>query len=203
MSVNSYQENSWSWQVYQFQQKIGEWLEYQISKITQSLAKGLPSLGLDWLNFPRLENIVYFLLWTLLVLIILVIIRLLWQEFKPYFFWLLNGQKPQSSPTKNQENIARENWVAKAEQYQRQGDYQQACLCLYQAMLQSVDQRKIVAYQASRTDGEYWSSLQVLPSADPYYTLLDIHQDLCFGGSVASFETWKLCRTAYGEIEKK
>jgi hypothetical protein len=204
MSVNKYQESSLGWQVQQLQQRIGEWWENLTRKGIETADNSVPSNWLDWLNEPWFHNVVKALLWIVLAVIIVALLWLLWQEFKPYFFWLLTGKRPDlSSPSTNDVSVSKENWAAKAEKYYRQGDYQQACLCLYQAMLQRVDQKEIVSYQASLTDGEYWSFLRPLPSSASYQTLLDIHQDLCFGGVIASLETWQLCHTAYGEIENK
>ena len=205
MSENKYQENSPGWQIQQLQQRIGEWWEH----LTMTAKKAAPDTSkwnlFGWLDERWFQELVKFLLWTLLVVIILRLLWLLWQEFKPYIFWLLTGKRPDlsSSLATTKVPIAKENWTAKAEKYYRQGDYQQACLCLYQAMLQSVDQREIVYYQASLTDGEYGSLLRPLPFSASYQTLLNVHQDLCFGGIIASAETWQVCRAAYGEIEKK
>ncbi len=199
MTVNHYQLTSWNWQVSQFGQKITEWWELQTTNALVSFPKiNLPT----WLNSPLWQNIIKFSLWTLFVLIILRIAWFLWQEFKPYLSWLLTGKRPDFSSTIIELPLTRENWTAKAEQYQRQGDYEQACLCLYQAMLQNIDYRKVAVAQASRTDGEYWSLLRRSPCSGSYQTLLDIHQDICFGGIMPSSTTWQSCLNAYQEIEK-
>jgi hypothetical protein len=93
------------------------------------------------------------------------------------------------------------NWLQRSQKFQQQGNYREACLCLYKAMLQRLNDTGIVKDQPSRTDGEYLQLVQQLPQPQPYQTLLITHQKLCFSNAEASPSLFDECQQAYREIE--
>jgi hypothetical protein len=93
-------------------------------------------------------------------------------------------------------------WMQQVQEFQRQGNYREACRSLYMATLQRLNDAKIVPHQSSRTDREYWGLVKLLPQSEAYQTLLRTHELLCFGEATISAETFNRCQQAYREIEQ-
>jgi len=190
--MGEYQSNSLPWQVYQLRQKLTQWWEWQISRVNIDLPE-LP--GSSWLSRELVEKIGGFLFWVLLLLLVFGITK----SIIPYI-----GQvKRVMSSVRvvgedNSLNASR--WWERSQKYLQESNYHDACLCLYYAMLQLLDERQLIPVQQSRTDGEYWQLVEGLPNPQSYQTLLLVHQSLCFGNIPATLKTWENCCQAYREI---
>ena len=85
----------------------------------------------------------------------------------------------------------------------RQGNYSEACRCLYIATLQQLHEKKILRHKSSRTDGEYLQLLQLsVTPIQPYETLITTHEQLCFNNTEVQEENYQQCQQAYREIDK-
>ena len=200
MPTDSFEKNSLGWQLGQLQQRFGEWWELQTSQFSPKRPEAsVPS----WLNSPILWLVARAAFWLLLALLLswaaLQIVRLL----SPYFYSLRNQLSQPDD--KARETLVSElsvaEWLERSQKFQQQGNYQEACLCLYKAMLQRLNDAGIAPHQSSRTDGEYLQLIQQLPQPQPYQTLLMTHQQLCFSNAEASPSVFEQCQQAYREIE--
>ncbi len=200
MPTDSFEKNSLGWQLGQLQQRFGEWWELQTSQFSPNQPEAsVPS----WLNSPILWLIAKAAFWLLLALLLswaaLQIVRLL----SPYFYSLRNQLSQPDD--KARETLVSElsvaEWLERSQKFQQQGNYREACLCLYKAMLQRLNDAGIAPHQSSRTDGEYLQLIQQLPQPQPYQTLLMTHQQLCFSNAEASPSVFEQCQQAYREIE--
>jgi len=109
-----------------------------------------------------------------------------------------SGKLPLKTP---QLSVA--DWIERSQSARIEGDYRISIFCLYQAMLQLLDDRGIIPKQLSLTDQEYQrtlSQIQVTP-LPPYELLLSIHQRLCFSKAEANQALFEECQQAYQQIE--
>ncbi|MCA1995066.1 MAG: DUF4129 domain-containing protein, partial [Coleofasciculus sp. S288] len=182
MPLSSFEKNSVGWQLAQWRQQIGEWLELKTSQTLSNAS--VPS----WLTSPLLWTLVKVVCWIILGLLLTWAIWQLWQLLRPYFYTLKN--KHNQSVAKAIKTSVRElsaaGWLQRSQKLQQQGNYREACLCLYRAMLQRLNDTGIAPHQSSRTDGEYLQLVQQLSQSTPYQTLLMTHQQLCFSNTEAS-----------------
>ncbi|CAA9242792.1 hypothetical protein AVDCRST_MAG92-1605 [uncultured Coleofasciculus sp.] len=124
------------------------------------------------------------------------------RRLSPYFYSLTNQIKQSADNTKLlDKDLSIARWLQQAQKFQQQGNYRDACLCLYKAMLQRLNDSGVVLHQPSRTDGEYLQLVQQLPQSQPYQTLIMTHQELCFSNTEASLSLFEQCQQAYREIE--
>jgi hypothetical protein len=203
MSTEAFAKTSWEWQLSQFQQQIGEWLEYQFYRFERVL----PKLSPDWKLSPWVTNLLSFLFWLVIALFLAIVIWRLWREFSPYIYaWLgNNGNSGRFRSKVPSENVSVTTLLERSQKLYRQGNYREACRCLYLAILQHLHDTKILLHQPSRTDAEY---LQLLRSSSqtsiqPYETLMATHEQLCFGNGEMSPENYEQCRQAYREITEQ
>ena len=195
MAADSFDRNSLSWQLQQLGQRVGEWLEAQFSRNSPNLPQ-TP----NW-AFPTWILEVMF--WAI---VLSVTIWLSWQLFRllaPY--WTRSQaqsaiQKLRTASKEEARSVA--GWVRQMQEFQCQGNYREACRALYMAMLQRLNDTKLVPHQSSRTDGEYWQVVQPLPQSQAYQTLIRTHEQLCFGYGVISADVFDRCQRAYQEIER-
>ena len=200
MPTGSFEKTSFGWQLSQLQQRVGEWWELQTSR----LAPKLPDVSLpSWLDSQLMWIIAKAAFWVILALLLswtaLQIMRLL----SPYFYTLTNQlSQPADRTTKTSDTeLSVAGWLQRSQKFQQQGNYREACLCLYMAMLQRLNDTGLVPHQSSRTDGEYLQLIQQLPKPTPYQTLLVTHQELCFSNTEASRSVFDQCQEAYREID--
>ncbi len=201
MSDISVETNNLGWQLSQWQQRILERWELMGTKFANNLAEvPFPS----WLDSPLVKVITHLLFW---VIIAILLIWITWKG-QQWVRWYRRRIKSHSRQ-KTLKNIPERTpdhsvdyWVTKAQQAQQQGHYQQACQCLYQAMLQQLHNKEIIPHQSSRTDGEYEKIIAKMSQPQPYQQLLQIHQELCFGNFSASMSLVATCWQAYEEIIK-
>ncbi|MDJ0601323.1 MAG: DUF4129 domain-containing protein [Crocosphaera sp.] len=201
MSELSVQTNNLGWQISQWQQRISERWELIGMKLSNNLANiPFPS----WLDSPLVKVITHLIFWGVIACL------LIWITWKgqQWVKWYKRNIKLNTTPRiiksvqQSTQNSSLEDWIIQAQQAQQQGNYQQTCQCLYQAMLQQLHERKIVPHQSSRTDGEYRKIIEKIPQSQPYQQLLEIHQELCFGNFPASLSLVETCWQAYEKIEK-
>lgn len=197
MSMGSFEKNNLGWQLYQMRQRLGEWWELKTSQTLSNMS--LPS----WITAPILEKIIKFIFWVILGLLVIWIVWQLWQLLYPYLYTLKNQriQLTNSATTAPVRELSVTDWWQRSQTFQQQGNYREACICLYRAMLQQLNDTGIAKHQASRTDGEYLKVVQQLPQPNPYQTLLTIHQQLCFSKTEASPRMFEQCQQAYRDIE--
>ena len=200
MPTGSFEKTSFGWQLSQLQQRVGEWWELQTSRF----APNLPDVSVpSWLDSPLMRTIAKAAFWVILALLLswaaLQIMRLL----SPYFYTLTNQlSQPADRTTKTSDSeLSLAGWLQRSQKFQQQGNYREACLCLYMAMLQRLNDTGLVPHQSSRTDGEYLQLVQQLPKPTPYQTLLVTHQELCFSNTEASRSVFDECQEAYREID--
>ncbi|BAY39300.1 hypothetical protein NIES2111_36740 [Nostoc sp. NIES-2111] len=201
MSTDNFEKGGWDWQFSQFQQQVGEWLEYQSYRFERVLPNWSPA----WKFAPWLGGVLNFLSWLLLGLFVTVILWRLWGALNPYLYAWFNidssgGKRARISTL----DVSVANLLERSQSLYRQGNYREACRCLYLAILQHLHDTKIITHKPSRTDNEY---LQLLRSAvtpiQPYETVITTHEQLCFGNAEILPENYEQCRQAYQEIIQK
>ncbi|NJL90080.1 MAG: DUF4129 domain-containing protein [Coleofasciculaceae cyanobacterium SM2_1_6] len=202
--MDEFEDYNWDWQLQQWGQQLGEWWELR----TQQLTRNLPDFSLaDWLKYLALPPWVYQLLfWLLLGLAFLALGLLLGRVGMPFLKNYLQKLQDRSNSTKNRRSkplvtkLPVNQWLRRSQQFQTQGNYAEACRCLYFALLQQLDDREIVPQQLSRTDREYQELLAPLPQISLYQILLRTHEELCFSSQPISAERFTQCQQALEEI---
>ncbi|HLO47755.1 MAG TPA: DUF4129 domain-containing protein [Kamptonema sp.] len=196
MSAGSFEKNSFGWQLVQLQQRVQEWWELKTSHASPNLQ--LPS----WFNSPLFWNIAKAVFWLILIILVIWVISQLWQWLRPYVYTLRKvGQRTEDGTQKTKKEISATGWLQRSQKFKTQGNYREACRCLYMAMLQRLNDVGSVPHQVSRTDGEYWQLIDSLPQPIPYQTLLTTHELLYFGNAEATPSVFEECEQAYREIE--
>ncbi|WP_017299715.1 DUF4129 domain-containing protein [Nodosilinea nodulosa] len=184
--------NSLAWQLRQGWQNLGEWFEYQFSKVDVN-APELP-------RWPWLEPVARGLFWVAIASLALWIGWLLYRGITAY----LNRRQPNPAASKanlpSQEALRQAAfWWREAQRLAQQGDYAAACKALYMAGLARLNDTETVLYRPSRTDGEYLDCIAAHPSR-PYELLIRTHERITYGNALATEETYQRCRRAYQEI---
>ncbi|HEY9905306.1 MAG TPA: DUF4129 domain-containing protein [Candidatus Sericytochromatia bacterium] len=199
MSTSSFEKNSLGWQLYQLQQRIGEWWELQTSRFVPNLPN---TSSPSWLKSPLLWTIAKVAFWLVLAFLLSWAALQIMRRLSPYFYgWRNQLHKSTDKARTPNSEASVTSWLQRSQKFQQQGNYREACLCLYMAMLQRLNDTGIAKDQASRTDGEYLQLVQQLPQPQPYQTLLMTHQELCFSNTEASRSLFDECQQAYREIE--
>lgn len=195
MATEPFQKDSIGWQIQQLQRQLGEWWEWQLRKLQFNFPEAPKINTGDWSLFWEIIKVVSFI--SLALLVFWAIWRV-WQLIYPS----LLRQTQQLERTNNQPttHLSIAGWLKRSQQYQQQGNYYQACYCIYMAMLQQLDEKNLIPQLSSRTDEEYRDIILQLPHPTPYETLLNIHQQLCFGDGKASPALLEECQQAYQEL---
>ncbi|GAX41780.1 hypothetical protein NIES4075_27770 [Tolypothrix sp. NIES-4075] len=195
----SFEKTSWSWQLSVLRQQVGEWVEYQLSR----LKLDFPQLPYGWsIDNSWLGKLLNFVFWLLLGLFLIWLGWRLWQVFSPYLYAKLRARNTANSLLKIRDSdLSVSGWLARSQGFYHQNNYREAIRCLYLAMLQHLHDTTIVPHKFSRTDGEYLQLLQskVTPM-QPYETLITTHEQLCFDDTEISLENYQQCQEAYREI---
>lgn len=200
-TTEQFAKTSWGWQLSLLQQQLGEWIELQLSRFKSPLPDILPP---DWsLDAPWLVDLIKALIWLLAIAITTWLLWQLWRILAPYTYFGRDRTAPKLIDNANNPQLAVNQWLEKSQAYFAQGNYAEACKCLYQATLQQLHDRGKVTHQFSRTDGEYLQLLAEIPPSLAYQTLLKTHEQLCFGNGEILPETFEQCKQAYGEISKQ
>ena len=199
MSAGSFKQDGLGWRINLIKQRFSEWVEYQASQLDTDSG--------DWgfLKSELLWQIIKFCLWSIIALMLVWMTWQLWLLFRPYWkgWQRANDRHFSFSPPVNAPQLSAADWVERSQSARIEGNYRQAIFCLYQAMLQLLDEREIIAKQLSLTDEEYRRSLfQIQVSPFPAYELLlSIHQRLCFSKAEANQALFEECQQAYQQIE--
>lgn len=202
MSANAYETDSLNWQVRQGTQRLSEWIEYQTAQWTIDLDIDLPDLP----NWAWPEEIGQGIFWLLVVAGSIWLSWCLTRGIAPYFQRWLDAKQDwttalsQAAPTASTHSP--QYWFRQAQVQARQGNYRDACLALYQATIQRLNDSQTLPHDPSRTDGEYLQQLAPGPRFRPYQLLFHTHERLTFSPEAASAETFQRCRRAYEEIQK-
>ena len=201
MSAGSFKQDGLGWRIDLIKQRFSEWLEFK----TSQLDFDNESWDLSFLKSELLWQVIKFGLWSIIAVLLVWITWQIWLLLRPYWKrWQRQSdrlaQDRISTPTVK---LSSADWVERSQTARVNGNYRQAILCLYQGMLQLLDERGVIPAQSSRTDQEYrrsLSKLQVSPT-QPYELLLSIHQRLCFSSAEASQSLFEQCQQAYRQIE--
>jgi len=199
MSPGSFKQDGLGWRINLIKQRFSEWSEYK--------ASGLDADSWDWglLKSELLWQVIRFCLWSLIAILLVWITWQLWLFFRPYIKgWQRTSDRhiPDKPPLKTPQ-LSVADWIERSQSARIEGDYRISIFCLYQAMLQLLDDRGIIPKQLSLTDQEYQrtlSQIQVTP-LPPYELLLSIHQRLCFSKAEANQALFEECQQAYQQIE--
>jgi hypothetical protein len=184
--------NSPAWQLRQAMQNLGEWFEYQFSRIDVD--------GPEVPRWPWLGPVAEGLFWVMVAALTLWTGWLIYRGLVAY----LNQRQAKTgatqafAPTEAALKQAA-HWWREAQRLAQQGDYAAACQALYMAGLARLNDTERVLYRASRTDGEYLDCIATDPSR-PYELLIRTHERLTYGDAPATEETYQRCRRAYQEI---
>lgn len=184
--------NSPAWQLRQAMQNLGEWFEYQFSRIDVD--------GPEVPRWPWLGPVAEGLFWVMMAALTLWTGWLIYRGLVAY----LNQRQAKTgatqafAPTEAALKQAA-HWWREAQRLAQQGDYAAACKALYMAGLARLNDTERVLYRASRTDGEYLDCMAANPSR-PYELLIRTHERITYGDAPATEETYQRCRRAYQEI---
>ncbi len=193
-TIAGFERNSPAWQMQQWQRQFNEWLEGVLTPVT----RGFRPLWTppEWFLRP--------LFWVFAVIFMTWLGWQLYRILAPYFYpRLAINQGTRTTLSVSDRPLTASQWWQRSRLLGREGNYREACRCLYQAALQQLDERKLIAHQSSRTDGEYRHLLQVLPQHDPYQVLIDTHERLCFSSTDIAAADFDRCQQAYREIGNK
>lgn len=201
MSAGTFEKNSLGWQLRQLQQQIGEWWEFQTSQININPPDDSFLSGLNW---ELIWNILKIFGWLVLAIIFCFLGVQLVRLLTPYVYYLNNlGESVANQFTnKTVKNLSASQWLEKAKKCQKQGNYGEACRCLYMAALQRLNDKGIISHQQSRTDGEYLELIRGLSQPEPYQKILQTHEQLLFGNLDVSQSIFEECQQAYQQIDK-
>jgi Domain of unknown function (DUF4129) len=193
----AFEKDNFDWQVQQISRRVGEWIErvFVVPNLPNS-----PDLSKWW--FP--ERLLQAAFWTIVIFASIWLGWQIWRLLSAYLnsldsdtaLWLNRTSK------REERNSTLADWIGQMQEFQRQGNYREACRALYMAMLQRLNDTKLLPHQPSRTDGEYLQVVQQLPQAQSYQTLISTHEQLCFGKTAISSEEFLTCQQAYREIEQ-
>ena len=197
MATEEFEQTNLGWQLQQLQKQLGEWIELQFNQ------RHLPDWSLPaWLknlSFPNwLPKAVFWGIVAFLVIWMSSQLWRLWGSSLNALAWKLQNLAQQPSTQVSELTVS--DWLKRSQIFQRQGNYTDACRCLYMAMLQQLNDTGIIPHQPSRTDGEYLQLIQDLPQYRSYETLLTTHEKACFGNTEISTLEFEECQQAYRAI---
>jgi hypothetical protein len=193
MSEASFEKSNLAWQFGLLQRRFGEWLELQFKNVN---IPGVPNFSVS----PQLLEILF---WTIVLAFAIWVIWRLTPLFVSLWFNASNasnnGIEKRSPDLSTKHTVA--EWLKLAQKSQQAGNYAEACRALYLAMVQRLHDTKIALHDPSRSDGEYLQVTQRLSPSEPYQTLIQTHESICFGDAGGSEDTYQLCQQAYREID--
>ena len=187
----SFEKIGWRWQIDRLQQQLGEWIEVRMRSI-DALPSADPLPAWVGVFLVRLS-------WLLLAGL------LLWFSYRvlyPYYQqWLAKSKhiKLSSDRLIVQASTVQE-LLAKSQQFQQEGDYTQAARWLYLAMLQRLNDTKLVPHQPSLTDREYLKLLDTFPAIQSGNLLISTHEQIHFGDAIVTAADFDRCQQAVKEV---
>ncbi len=197
MAAEQFQNSDFNWQLQRFFRQVGEWIELRFPQLQ---APDLPDVP-KW-SFPSwwLEAGFWLIVSIAGVLLIFQVYLWLRSWFDRNQSQLAKFLDRTSAPPQKDLTIA--GWVKLAQEFQQQGNYREASRALYMAMLQRLNETKLIPIDKSRTDQEYVRLVQLLPQAASYQMLLETHELLFFSKTPISAEMFDRVQQAYGNIER-
>jgi hypothetical protein len=191
--MSNYQKNDFYWQWRQTQQRFTEWLEQLQFQPPKRSTEPRPTWNLEW--------VAEWVTWCVIALLAVLLVLLLFQAWKQGRLWWLGRELQPKSEVLPEMPIYRtrsmNEWQREAQKFQQQGNFTEAARSLYFAMLNHLDDRKLVPQQVSRTDGEYRQLITPLPHATAFQILLQTHEQIEFAGLHVSSEQYQRCQQAY------
>lgn len=192
--TGNFETSNLDWQIQQTWQQLSEWVELQLSGFGDRL--DVP----DWSPASWLLELAFWLIVGLLVAWLGW--HILYRFYPSLVRWNAQVQRSlnQPSPSRNFDRTV-QDWLRRAQEWQQQGNYREACRSLYMAMIQQLNDTHQVPHAASRTDGEYLQLVRQLPDAGSYQMLIQVHEQICFGEGAMTSEIFQRCHQAFRRIE--
>lgn len=190
--ATSFEKTSWRWQLEQFQQRLVEWIELKLRSDDRALnLDGFP----PWLGVFLIR-----LTWLILAgLIVWVGYRIIYPYWKQWDF--KSKQKKSVEITNIDKNYTVAELLDRSNRFKGDGNYNEASRWLYLAMLQRLNDVKLIPHQLSRTDREYIQILRRSPNIESGELLVSTHEQIYFGDEIVTSEDFDLCQQAYHQIE--
>jgi Domain of unknown function (DUF4129) len=190
-TMEKFQKTSWQWQLEQIQQRIGEW-------IMAKLRFGGPKQVLpEWL-ITAISYFLWFLLFAGLAWITYLMVNRYGKQFG------LRSRRPGEPKQQPVKQYTLAELLNKAQEFQSQKNYGEACRYLYLAMLQRLNDANLVPHETSRTDREYANILTHLPGMSPVTNpgkiLLQTHEQFQFADRTITAAGFESCQQAYTQI---
>ncbi|MBE9012022.1 DUF4129 domain-containing protein [Pseudanabaenaceae cyanobacterium LEGE 13415] len=196
MAAEQFQKSDFNWQLQQFFRQVGEWIELNFPRFQPPNVPDAPNWSFPswWLEAGFWTSIGLFGLW------------LGFQIYLAVRSYLTRNQAQMSKLFDRRSTPEKEltiaQWVKSAQEFQQQGNYREASRSLYMAMLQRLNETKLIPGDQSRTDREYSHLVQLLPQSESYQMLLETHELLYFSNAPISAEMFDRVQSAYGNIER-
>lgn len=196
MAAEQFQKSDFNWQLQQFFRQVGEWIELRFPQFQPPNVPDAPNWAFPswWLEAGFWTIVGLFVLWLGLQIYLAVRSYLTRNQAQMAKFF------DRASTAEKERTIAQ--WVKAAQEFQQQGNYREASRALYIAMLQRLNETKLIPGDQSRTDREYSRLVQLLPQAESYQMLLETHELLYFSNAPISAELFDQVQRAYGNIER-
>ncbi|MGF1459671.1 MAG: DUF4129 domain-containing protein [Leptolyngbyaceae cyanobacterium] len=192
----SLQTNSLSWQLRQTGKNISEWIQLQLARGNSGDPAPLPTFEFP----PWLGNFVFG------CLLIGGVIWLTWVIVQVIEAYLVRRSARSPAPQKAlivpPETYSVAAWLKQAQQFERAGNWREACRALYLAALQLLHDRDWLPHQLSRTDGEYLQAIPPLAKPRPLQVLIRTHERSLFGGEPLAADNCQRCRQAFEELNQ-
>jgi Domain of unknown function (DUF4129) len=190
--ATSFEKTSWRWQLEQFQQRFGEWIELKLRSDDRAL-------NLDVFP-PWLGVFLVRLTWLILAaLIIWFGYRIIYPYWKRWIF--TNRQQKSVERTTIDKAYTVAELLDRSHRFKGDGNYNEASRWLYLAMLQRLNDVKLIPQQLSRTDREYIQILRTVPHIEAGELLASTHEQVYFGNGIVTSEDFDRCQQTYHQIE--
>jgi len=197
LKITMFEKTNLGWQVQQWQQEFAEWMELQWTQVQPRMPKIKP-WWLDEVSFPWwLPKLLFWAIAGALAIWFGLWLLKLWERY--YRFLPFPGNSL-ATPKTVGSGVAAGVWWRRGQEFYRQGKYREACRAFYLGMLQKLHEANLITHQASRTDGEYRQLTGNLPHSQSYQTLLNAHEQICFGAGDVSAAVAEQCQQAYQDI---
>jgi hypothetical protein len=176
-----------------------------LSSLNQGKAEAAPP--------PWLEPLVLWVARILAVALAIGVIYVAWRVVWPWLQrWRRGGFKTGTQNVRQTglvRPLAVENWLKQAQAFQAEGNYAQACRCLYMALLIRLEEGEWLRQDPARTDREYLKGLEALwilakrPSQlqEGFRQLFLTHEQVHYGALDVTPENFQRCQQAYFELE--
>jgi hypothetical protein len=192
MANATFSKTNPGWQFELLQRQFGEWIELKLRGVRTPL---LPEGRIP----PQLLEILF---WVLVVTLSAWLCWKLLPRLEAFWLSIQRSSDPQNTrSTSGQQDYSVAQWLQQARDLQQQGNYGAASRALYMAMLQRLHDVKLVLHNPSRSDGEYLGLTQHLSQPGSYQTLIQTHEQTCFGNTEITEDAYLQCQQAYQEIE--